>query len=174
MVNLVLIKMVDAQVTLPGLHHLLSEEAFPSFSHSWGFTVNIMASKSMSEAPHGSSGRFLACRQVRHTGEIHSWNQKPPLCRARQKHKQSWALPRTADRQRQHNGHGLVLILPVPWKAMLGVHGTAALLRQGKLSVLPISTQASWATNSAQFSTPSCPYPKTRLQILRCQLSLAC
>lgn len=143
MVNLVLIQRVDAQVTLPGLHHLLSEEAFPSFSHSCGFTVNLMASKSMFEAPHGSSGRLLACRQVRHTGEIHSWNQNPHLFRTNQKHEQCWALPRTADCQRQHKGHGLVLILPVPWKAVLGVHRTAVLLGQGTLSMLPISTQAS-------------------------------
>lgn len=40
MINLVLIKMVDTQTTLPSLHQLLVGETFPSSSLSCGFTVN--------------------------------------------------------------------------------------------------------------------------------------
>lgn len=62
MINLVLIKMVDTQATLPSLHQLLSEETFPPSSLSCGFTVNfslanIFASNSMLVAHLGPSGK---------------------------------------------------------------------------------------------------------------------
>lgn len=62
MINLVLIKMVNTQATLPSLHQLLSGDTFPSFS--CGFRVNyssanIFVIKSVFTAHPGPPGRLL-------------------------------------------------------------------------------------------------------------------
>lgn len=88
------------------------------------------------------------------------------------------------ERQQNYDGPTAYFAWKGPWKVLLvaaasrEVPGAAALLRV-TLSVLPISTQASGATNPAPHSSPHSfialptpSWPRTQLQTLLSQLSL--